>query len=264
MSFRYMLTLPNAIPPRKAHHEDTGYDLHLVKLLKEENGVKYYDTGVVVEPSAGCYFELVGRSSISKSGYMLANNVGILDQNYRGNVIAALVKWRDEAPDLELPARIVQLIPRQFIHLEPVLADSLSETVRGAGGFGSTNEKFSSSSSDPVSISSPVSAALEFSNTHNALAYHAMQQRIDELERQLCPFDESVSYKSILNREWQQCRRANPDFAPKYLSIQSSEGDWHCQLEFEGFVWQGEPHKKKKVTENHAAFLCCRDMRLAA
>jgi dUTP pyrophosphatase len=137
-SFRYVLDVEGAVAPRKAHPEDSGYDLHLIHLLKVENGVYYYDTGVIVEPAKDYYFELVGRSSISKTGYMLANNIGIIDQNYRGHIIAALVKINPNAPDLPLPSRVVQLIPRAFIHLEPIETKSLTETVRGSGGFGST------------------------------------------------------------------------------------------------------------------------------
>jgi len=137
-SFKYVLTCPEAIKPQKNRGSDSGYDLHLIKKLKEEKGVSYYDTGVQIQPDAGYYMDLVGRSSISKSGYMLANNIGIIDHGYRGHIIVALVKTNPEDPPLELPCKLVQLIPKKIIHMESVQVDSLEETSRqDSGGLGS-------------------------------------------------------------------------------------------------------------------------------
>jgi dUTP pyrophosphatase len=138
--FKYKKTLEEAVKPAKAHVTDSGYDLCLVKKIKEENGVIMYDTGIAVEPPLGYYFELVGRSSISKSGYMLANNIGIIDASYRGSLKVALVKINKDAPELELPARLVQLLPRQFVHLDCQEVTDLDDTARAEGGFGSTGK----------------------------------------------------------------------------------------------------------------------------
>jgi dUTP pyrophosphatase len=142
MAFKYVCLHPDARAPLKAHPDDSGYDLVIIDKIKEENGVSLYDTGVIVQPPAGHYFEIYGRSSIYKSGYMLANNVGIIDQGYRGTLKIALIKVNPHAVDLKLPACITQLIPRQFIHLEPVQVDreDLDDTIRGADGFGSTTK----------------------------------------------------------------------------------------------------------------------------
>ena len=139
-SFKFARTRPDAVAPAKGHHDDSGYDLVLVEKLKEENGVGFYDTGIVVAPPPGHYFEVVGRSSISKSGYMIANNVGIIDQGYRGSIRVALVKLNPDAQELQLPVRLAQLIPRQYIDMTPCEIEpaAMDETVRGDGGFGST------------------------------------------------------------------------------------------------------------------------------
>lgn len=137
-TFKFVRTRQDAVPPRKAHATDSGYDLWLLEKVKEENGMQLYDTGIAVKPPHGFYFELVGRSSISKSGYILANSVGIIDASYRGTLKVALVKVNPEAPELELPCRLVQLIPRQFLHLEAVEVEELDTTTRGVGGFGSS------------------------------------------------------------------------------------------------------------------------------
>jgi len=73
-----------------------------------------------------------------KTGYCLANDIGIIDRSYIGPIIAAIRKFDRSAKDLELPARIVQIIPRQIINPQIIYVDDLDDTTRGSGGFGST------------------------------------------------------------------------------------------------------------------------------
>lgn len=135
---RFMKLLEDAKTPSKANVTDSGYDLHLIRFLKEENGVLFYDTGIAVQPPQGYYFELVARSSLSKTGYILANSVGIIDASYTGSLKIALIKVVKDAPDIELPARLVQIIPKQFNHLRMEEVDDLQITKRADGGFGSS------------------------------------------------------------------------------------------------------------------------------
>jgi deoxyuridine 5'-triphosphate nucleotidohydrolase len=136
--FRWSRTISGAPAPQKTRFSDSGYDLHLVKKVKVRAKVHYYDTGIQVQPEVGYYFDLVGRSSISKSGWMLANNVGIIDSSYTGSIQVALVRTDADAEEPELPCRLVQIIPRQLILMEGEEVWSLNETQRGDGGFGST------------------------------------------------------------------------------------------------------------------------------
>jgi dUTP pyrophosphatase len=139
--FNYVRTIAEAIPPQKQRSSDSGYDLTLIKKIKTHGNVEFFDTCIKLEPTFGYYFDLVGRSSISKSGYMLANNIGIIDRTYQGTVIVPLVKIDNNQPDLELPCRLVQIIPRQIEHLEPIeiTEEELLSSERKSGGFGSTN-----------------------------------------------------------------------------------------------------------------------------
>lgn len=133
--------------PTKVHDTDSGFD---VTVYARKNGAEHDDifqstmfhTGLFIEPPEGYYFELVARSSLQKEGYMLANAVGIIDNSYRGEIFVPLVKFNNRLPDLKLPARVAQLIPRKIEPMRLQLVDSytdLSRTVRGFGGFGSTN-----------------------------------------------------------------------------------------------------------------------------
>ena len=141
---RVLKTDKSAVLPSKGHESDSGLDITIIKEYKRlgDSGVTLYDTGLKIAPTAGWYMDLVVRSSLMKYGYMLANNVGIIDQQYRGPLLVALYKFDKQASDIVLPMRVAQLIPRRVIPITilEVTEESggLDETVRGSGGFGST------------------------------------------------------------------------------------------------------------------------------
>jgi dUTP pyrophosphatase len=137
--FYYSLNHESSVPPVKQRDSDAGFDLTLVSVHKTVGNTVFYNTGVSVEPPKGMYFDLVARSSITKTGYMLANSIGIIDNEYRGDILVALVKIDKDAEDLTLPNRLVQIIPRYCLSLTPVQKDFLSSTDRDTKGFGSSN-----------------------------------------------------------------------------------------------------------------------------
>jgi dUTP pyrophosphatase len=138
-AFQWMRTRADAVAPSKTRASDSGYDLTILEPVKAFGNVTLYTTGIKVRPSYGWYLDVVPRSSISKTGYMLANSVGIIDRTYTGEILIALVKVDPEAPDIKTPIKIAQMIPRPIIHVEFVEVDSLGDTDRGSGGFGSTD-----------------------------------------------------------------------------------------------------------------------------
>lgn len=142
MDFSVELCHPDAMIPTRSHATDSGYDLKLVDIKKRVGPVTFYGTGVKVTPPPGFYFDLVARSSLSKTGHLLAIGVGIIDRDYTGEIIAPLLKVDPLAPDVTLPDRLVQLIPRAWHDMQPVVVDQLPvKTARGDGSFGSTSEK---------------------------------------------------------------------------------------------------------------------------
>lgn len=136
--FKWSRSDTNAIAPFKSRPTDVGYDLSLIKLVKRDGDRFVYDTGIRIQPEFGWWFMLVPRSSITKSGFMMMNSPGIIDPAYRGNLQVVLYKVDKEAPDIEMPARMVQIIPFPAFHFELMKADNLDDTQRGGGGFGST------------------------------------------------------------------------------------------------------------------------------
>lgn len=136
-------TDPNAIIPSKGHESDVGYDLTIIKEYKQLTpSTILYDTGIKLNVDYGYYIEIVPRSSLSKSGYMLSNSIGIIEKSYSGNLLVSLTKIDKEMPELVLPFKCCQLLFKPQISLnilEMNNTDSLENTSRNNGGFGSTN-----------------------------------------------------------------------------------------------------------------------------
>ena len=129
----------NAVFPTKKNWSDVGFDLTIIKKVEDYNSrTALYDTGIKIDIDYGYYAEIVPRSSISKSGYMMANGIGIIDNSYRGNLMVALTKICDDAKDLELPFRCCQLIIKEQVNVNFRSVEGYSKTKRGDGGFGST------------------------------------------------------------------------------------------------------------------------------
>ena len=142
VNFIVWKTDPAATEPSKTRFSDVGFDLTIIKKIKEEGNCVFFDTGVKVQVPIGFYVQIVPRSSLSKTGWMLANSVGIIDNGYTGNIIVALTKVDPNAADLELPFRGVQMIlQKQFFSYMIEGSSVVPETSREDGGFGSTNDK---------------------------------------------------------------------------------------------------------------------------
>lgn len=137
----YKTTLPNASLPDHALDGDVGIDITAVCVHKVlSTHTVMYDTGICIQPEDGYYVEIVPRSSIVKTGYILSNSIAIIDQKYRGSLKIVLTRVDPTVPALQLPFTLCQLILRKAETIEPVLVDELDDTVRGNGGFGSTNK----------------------------------------------------------------------------------------------------------------------------
>lgn len=131
----------SAVTPTKAHPSDIGYDLTAVDVFKTLNDqTTLFETHLVVVPPEGYYLEILPRSSLSKTGYVLANSVGTIDPSYRGTLKIALTKVVPTVNDIELPFTRCQLVLRKAECSDIIEVDDVNETVRGSGGFGSTDK----------------------------------------------------------------------------------------------------------------------------
>ncbi len=147
-----------AVLPTKAHASDAGFDLVATSREIDEYGNVVYGTGLAFEIPEGYVGKLYPRSSICKYDMVLSNSTGIIDAGFRGEVKAKFrpVQMFDEfcdklkdhgvtysAKNCEIYAvgdRIGQLIIEKLEPIQLEEADTLSETDRGAGGYGSTGK----------------------------------------------------------------------------------------------------------------------------
>lgn len=99
-------------------------------------------TGIALELPVGYAGFIYARSGLaSKRGLAPANKVGVVDCDYRGEVIVALHNHGENAQKIAAGERIAQLVVAPYITADFEEVDELSSTERGAGGFGSTGTK---------------------------------------------------------------------------------------------------------------------------
>ena len=99
-------------------------------------------TGIAMEIPTGYAGLVYARSGIaSKRGLAPANKVGVIDSDYRGEIMVALHNHSAQPQTIDNGERIAQLVIAPYITADFILSDELDDTDRGAGGFGSTGKK---------------------------------------------------------------------------------------------------------------------------
>lgn len=103
---------------------------------------KFVHTGLAMEIPVGYAGLVYARSGLAtKRGLAPANKVGVIDADYRGEIMVALHNHSEKEQTIESGERIAQLVVTPFLKAEYTEAESLSDTARGEGGFGSTGKK---------------------------------------------------------------------------------------------------------------------------
>lgn len=103
---------------------------------------KLIPTGIAISPeTSGVVAILCARSGLSsKFGIALANGIGVIDSDYRGEISAALINNSDTPYTVTVGERIAQLMFMPVLAAKLIETDDLDKTERGAGGFGSTGK----------------------------------------------------------------------------------------------------------------------------
>lgn len=107
----------------------------------EPGQTAFIPTGIAIEVPAGCAGLVYARSGMAcKQGLAPANKVGVIDSDYRGEILVALYNHGMEARTIEPGQRVAQLLITPVLTPAYEEAEELSDTVRDAGGFGSTGK----------------------------------------------------------------------------------------------------------------------------
>ena len=136
---------PNAILPTYGSQEAAGADLYALSdgdITIEPGQTVLVHTGIAMEIPEGMGGFIYARSGLaSKKGLAPANKVGVIDSDYRGEIMVALHNHGNDAQTVDGGERVAQISIVPFLKAEFSEADILTETVRGEGGFGSTGKK---------------------------------------------------------------------------------------------------------------------------
>lgn len=131
--------------PTRGSEYAAGYDLYSASdyyIFIEPHKTVMVGTGIAMEIPTGYFGAIFARSGLaSKRGLRPANCVGVVDCDYRNEVMVALHNDTDEVVGIEPQERIAQLVLLPYVDLEFFETDNLSDTERGLGGFGSTGTK---------------------------------------------------------------------------------------------------------------------------
>lgn len=135
----------NAIIPTYGTEYSAGFDLYSVsdeEITINPHETVFIKTGLAMEIPIGYGGFIFARSGLStKKGLAPVNKVGIIDADYRGEIMVALYNQTDESKTIDAHERIAQMVIMPFITANFIETNELSETKRGNNGFGSTGQK---------------------------------------------------------------------------------------------------------------------------
>ena len=144
MRINFIKLTETAIAPFRGSDSAAGYDLFLDSntdvVIEPHETVKVH-TGLAMEIPEGYFGGVFARSGLStKEGLRPANCVGVIDSDYRGEIMIPLHNDSKSVRRVEPGTKIAQMIIMPYLQVEYVEVDELSETERGTNGFGSTGK----------------------------------------------------------------------------------------------------------------------------
>lgn len=136
----------NAMLPKYGTQGSAGADLYACTqgkdVIIEQNQTAFIPTGIAIEIPQGMVGLIYARSGLAcKSGLAPANKVGVIDSDYRGEIIVALHNHSSHTQTVSDKMRIAQLVIAPYYVADFKESESISESERGKGGFGSTGTK---------------------------------------------------------------------------------------------------------------------------
>ena len=143
MKIKISRSHPNAMVPTYATPEAAGLALYVSQTphALHPGETVYVHTGVHMAIPDGYVGLLFARSGMATHrGLAPANKVGVIDSDYRGEIVVALHNHTDKKKHVDVGERVAQLVIVPYIHAELEEVGHLPSSLRGAGGFGSTGE----------------------------------------------------------------------------------------------------------------------------
>lgn len=129
-----------AVVPAYKYHGDSGLDLYSIEeQILQPGDVKLIQTGIAIELPEGTEAQIRPRSGLAlKNSVTVLNTPGTVDASYRGEIGVILINHGKNPFHVQQGMRIAQMVITPVIKAEIEQVNSLDETTRGSGGFGST------------------------------------------------------------------------------------------------------------------------------
>ena len=126
--------------PSQKHASDIGYDISASEnITLKTDEVTLVSTGIAINLPAQCAGFVLPRSGLStKHKITLINSPGLIDPGYTGELLVPLINFSDNDYEIKVGDRIAQLVLINTISVDFKIVDSLPDTDRSSGGFGST------------------------------------------------------------------------------------------------------------------------------
>ena len=142
MTLAFKRIHPQATLPAYAHASDAGMDIRSVaEVVLPARGRALVPTGLVMLLPPGYEAQVRPRSGLAlKNGITVLNAPGTIDAGFRGEIGVILFNTTEVDYIVHIGDRIAQLVIAPVTQVEPVEANEIDETTRGAGGFGSTGK----------------------------------------------------------------------------------------------------------------------------
>ena len=143
MELKFKKLTDMAIKPTYGTEFSAGADLYSTeKMVIGVGETKLVKTGLAVEIPVGYVGLIYARSGLAtKRGLAPANKVGVIDSDYRGEIMVALYNQSNAEQVVEQGERVAQMVITPFLKVEYQEVQELGSTDRGTGGFGSTGSK---------------------------------------------------------------------------------------------------------------------------
>lgn len=155
MNVKIKLLNPNSVLPSKAHDDDFCYDCVATSCEEIAPNIYKYGLGLAFQVDRGnengysadwlpelsnvdLAIDVRPRSSIHKTGMVLSNSVGTLDEGYRGEVSVVFYHLYPNLPKYEIGDKVCQIKLGAAIPVDFEVVNELNQTARGTGGYGST------------------------------------------------------------------------------------------------------------------------------
>lgn len=142
MQLQVRRLLASAVLPTRSHEEDAGLDLHAVEDLVIPAGeARTVRTGIAIGLPPGTEGQVRPRSGLAqKYSVTVLNAPGTIDEGYRGEVCVILINHGRRPFHVTSGMKIAQLVVQPRLQVDLVEVEILTDTARGAAGFGSTGE----------------------------------------------------------------------------------------------------------------------------